>query len=1031
MKCKRLFALLLSLCMIASTFIAVPVSAATETVVSIVVEDASDITWLNGGAAADADGIGGRDGVIELSNLANSNDNTAGVKLPDGFAFQAGDTLTYSVDVYSNGTQPDVWLRNQSGSLEPFTKFFHEVTANTWTTITKTITTEELEALNAAGTGAGTFTGISGNFALYFRPRNASKIYIDNFTVTVARELTGKPSIEKVDYVTDEGNGVYKCTTAGIVAEEQSGAWSSQVRLRIIPEVPVSINEDLKITFDFEAAGILNSIGTPYDVMTVNLRLYDSINGTNQAATIGYIKNAHVAANTGAPVTLEYYIADMENGGGTSSLTEVKSIGVQVDMNGACKGYQTEANDGYFTISNIQVGTGTKEDHEHTYSVWVEDGDNHKKSCSCGDVVTEAHTWNGGVVTVEPTTETEGVKTYTCTACGATKTEVLDKIEEEVDRATIVEIVVEDASDITWKNGGTAADADGIGGRDGVVELSNLANANGNTAGVKLADNFSFQAGDILTYSVDVYSNGTQPDLWLRNSAGNMEPFTTFYHEVPADTWTTITKTVEYKDFGGTGDWTTAGNFALYFRPRNASKIYIDNFTVTVARELTGKPTAKPTVDYMTDEGNGTYKLTTKDLYEKEAEGATSSQVRLRIIPEVPVSTSDSLKVTFDFKADEILNSIGNPYNNMSVNLRLYDSENGTTQGNTIGYIKNANAIANTGDAVTLEFYIEDMVNGGGTSTLTEIKSIGVQVDMYGAYKGYAAAANDGYFTISNISITDDKKADHTHGVIGCIPVEGGHSDICGCGYATTAEEHAWGEGVVTQEPTTEAEGVKTYTCSVCKGTKTETIDKLVDPMVITVGNATAKVGEEVTVAVNVEKNTGLAGLTLWIEYDDSALNLIGAVNGSVLEGFTPSSFTNKENPKKFVWDSMENSSKDGELLLLNFEVIENAQAGEYEVKVTEIVSSYAWADNNDFIDVPVTTVDGKVTVAPAYVLGDVNDDGKIRSDDIVLTRRYITGGWDVDINEKAADVDADTKHTAKDVILLRRKVAGGYDVGF
>lgn len=43
-----------------------------------------------------------------------------------------------------------------------------------------------------------------------------------------------------------------------------------------------------------------------------------------------------------------------------------------------------------------------------------------------------AHTWDAGVVTTEPTTESTGVKTYTCTldGCGATKTETLPKVEQ-------------------------------------------------------------------------------------------------------------------------------------------------------------------------------------------------------------------------------------------------------------------------------------------------------------------------------------------------------------------------------------------------------------------------------------------------------------------------------------------------------------------------------------------------------------------------------------------------------------------------
>ena len=51
------------------------------------------------------------------------------------------------------------------------------------------------------------------------------------------------------------------------------------------------------------------------------------------------------------------------------------------------------------------------------------------KELSRTTVKTEAkgHKWDNGKVTTEPTYAEEGVKTYTCTACGATKTEVIPK----------------------------------------------------------------------------------------------------------------------------------------------------------------------------------------------------------------------------------------------------------------------------------------------------------------------------------------------------------------------------------------------------------------------------------------------------------------------------------------------------------------------------------------------------------------------------------------------------------------------------
>ncbi len=66
----------------------------------------------------------------------------------------------------------------------------------------------------------------------------------------------------------------------------------------------------------------------------------------------------------------------------------------------------------------------------HTYGDWVAYGNNHKKTCICGNQIAKPHTWDEGKVTIEPTYTTEGERTYTC-ICGATKTEVIDKLEYE------------------------------------------------------------------------------------------------------------------------------------------------------------------------------------------------------------------------------------------------------------------------------------------------------------------------------------------------------------------------------------------------------------------------------------------------------------------------------------------------------------------------------------------------------------------------------------------------------------------------
>lgn len=64
---------------------------------------------------------------------------------------------------------------------------------------------------------------------------------------------------------------------------------------------------------------------------------------------------------------------------------------------------------------------------QHTWGAWAYvDETNHKHTCSvCNTAETKPHAWDAGVVTKEPTEAETGVKTFTCTDCQGTKTEVL------------------------------------------------------------------------------------------------------------------------------------------------------------------------------------------------------------------------------------------------------------------------------------------------------------------------------------------------------------------------------------------------------------------------------------------------------------------------------------------------------------------------------------------------------------------------------------------------------------------------------
>ena len=49
-------------------------------------------------------------------------------------------------------------------------------------------------------------------------------------------------------------------------------------------------------------------------------------------------------------------------------------------------------------------------------------------TCACGDEAYAEHLWDNGVISSAPTFDEDGVKTYVCADCGATKTEAVAKL---------------------------------------------------------------------------------------------------------------------------------------------------------------------------------------------------------------------------------------------------------------------------------------------------------------------------------------------------------------------------------------------------------------------------------------------------------------------------------------------------------------------------------------------------------------------------------------------------------------------------
>lgn len=196
----------------------------------------------------------------------------------------------------------------------------------------------------------------------------------------------------------------------------------------------------------------------------------------------------------------------------------------------------------------------------------------------------------------------------------------------------------------------------------------------------------------------------------------------------------------------------------------------------------------------------------------------------------------------------------------------------------------------------------------------------------------------------------------------------------------------------------------------------------------ISVESKSALPGGKVEVDVLIKNNPGILGGTLEVTFG-KGLTLTGAVSGDAFSYLTmtkPGKFTS---PCRFIWDGQEckkEDIKDGTILKLTFQVADDAEAGKSIPVSVNVVNGDFYDQNLEYVEAEME--DGSVSVLD-FTPGDVNEDGSIDITDVILTRRYIIGGYDVKINENAANVNDDGKVNSADVIYLRRYIAGGYGV--
>jgi uncharacterized repeat protein (TIGR02543 family) len=205
----------------------------------------------------------------------------------------------------------------------------------------------------------------------------------------------------------------------------------------------------------------------------------------------------------------------------------------------------------------------------------------------------------------------------------------------------------------------------------------------------------------------------------------------------------------------------------------------------------------------------------------------------------------------------------------------------------------------------------------------------------------------------------------------------------------------------------------------------------------IKVKKAWGNPSKQAKITLSIENNPGIVGLTLQISYDESAMTLSNAENGTAIKGKNIT-FTPPANGSNFVWSGTSVKSdevSDGTLLTLTFDISENAKLGEYPISV-----SCLNAVDNELKKVPIKIDSSSISIID-YMPGDTSGDGDLAMNDLVLLVRYIADGgynekgYAAKVDERACDVDSDGDITVIDAVLLSRYIAdrgwnpNGYNV--
>jgi len=193
--------------------------------------------------------------------------------------------------------------------------------------------------------------------------------------------------------------------------------------------------------------------------------------------------------------------------------------------------------------------------------------------------------------------------------------------------------------------------------------------------------------------------------------------------------------------------------------------------------------------------------------------------------------------------------------------------------------------------------------------------------------------------------------------------------------------------------------------------------------ILIALPEATAAPGGPITVPVDIPDAMGVSGAYIVVAYDKDVLAVGEAKTTALSTGMILA--VNTDTPGEVVI-SMASAEAltggSGSLIDIVFIVSASAEAD------TVIPLSFSEAELYSELgdSIPLDTQDGKITVKPACVKGDVNGDGEIKTSDAILALRISANAMTPTPEQKcAADVNNDGHIRPNDAIVILRMATG------